>query len=121
MLALVGVFLSMLIKEHNRSVSVLLSAACGVIILISVVGDVADIVSFSESFTSEMTFGSDAFALLLKATGLAYLVDFSADICRDAGENGTAKKLEIAGKITIMAMALPVFASLFEKIRDVFI
>lgn len=120
LIALVGVFLSLLIKDKNPSIALLLSVACGVMIFISIVGDLSEIISFAEDFSSVFSSGEEIFSLLLKATGIAYLVDFSADICRDAGENGTAKKLELAGKITIMALSLPVVTLLFEKIKDVF-
>ena len=120
LIALVGVFLSLLIKDKNPSIALLLSVACGVMIFISIVGDLSEIISFAEDFSSGFSSGEEIFSLLLKATGIAYLVDFSADICRDAGENGAAKKLELAGKITIMALSLPVVTLLFEKIKDVF-
>lgn len=120
MIALIGVFLSLLIKDKNPTISVLLSVACGILILFSVSEDLSEIISFTEDMSVSSFLGNEIFPLLLKVTGIAYLVDFSADVCRDAGENGIAKKLEIAGKITIISLSLPVVTSLFEKIKDVF-
>ena len=119
--ALVGVFLSMLIKEKSPNISVLLSSLCGAVILFSVAGDLSDIVSYVYEFSSFSGFESEILSVLLKVTGIAYIIDFSGDICRDAGENGIAKKLEFAGKISIIAISLPVIVSLFEKVKDVFI
>jgi stage III sporulation protein AD len=42
------------------------------------------------------------------------LAQFAADACRDAGESALASKMELAGKITILILALP----LFEKITQ---
>ena len=92
LIALVGVFLSLLIKDKNPSIALLLSVACGVMIFISIVGDLSEIISFAEDFSSGFSSGEEISSLLLKARGMGYLEVISADICRDAGENGTAKK-----------------------------
>lgn len=114
--ALIGVFLSLLIKDRAPKIAFCLSAVCGVLILTSAAEDISSVVSFADGVFS----GSEVFGLLLKATGLAYITDFASDLCRDAGENGNAKRLELAGKAAIIAMSLPVIGTLFDKVKDVF-
>lgn len=116
--ALVGVILLLLIKDKAPKISFAVSAACGVLILSSVIGDISEIISFAEGFSAFS--GSGIFSLLLKATGLAYIVDFAADLCRGAGEEGNAKRLENAGKIAILALSLPMITGLFDKVKDIF-
>lgn len=116
--ALVGTLLSLLIKDKAPKISFAVSAVCGVLILSSVIDDISEIVSFANGVSSFS--GSEIFSLLLKATGLAYIVDFAADLCRDAGETGNAKRLENAGKIAILALSLPVITGLFDKVKDIF-
>ena len=116
--ALVGTVLSLLIKDKAPKISFAVSAVCGVLILSSVIDDISEIVSFANGVSSFS--GSEIFSLLLKATGLAYIVDFAADLCRDAGETGNAKRLENAGKIAILALSLPVITGLFDKVKDIF-
>ena len=116
--ALVGTLLSLLIKDKAPKISFAVSAVCGVLIFSSVIDDISEIVSFANGVSSFS--GSEIFSLLLKATGLAYIVDFAADLCRDAGETGNAKRLENAGKIAILALSLPVITGLFDKVKDIF-
>ncbi len=116
--ALVGTLLSLLIKDKAPKISFAVSAVCGVLILSSVIDDISEIVSFANGVSSFS--GSEIFSLLLKATGLAYIVDFAADLCRDAGETGNAKRLENAGKIAILALSLPIITGLFDKVKDIF-
>jgi stage III sporulation protein AD len=52
--------------------------------------------------------------ILFKTLGLCFLAQFAADSCRDAGENALASKVELAGKLAIVILALP----LFEKITS---
>ncbi|WP_083711370.1 SpoIIIAC/SpoIIIAD family protein [Domibacillus epiphyticus] len=53
---------------------------------------------------------------VLKAVGVAYISEFIANIARDAGQNALASKMEIAGKIIIMTLVLPILAMLIETV-----
>ena len=55
---------------------------------------------------------------LLKVGGVSLLADFAAQTCRDAGEDGLAMKVELAGRITLIALALPFMESLLTQIMS---
>lgn len=52
---------------------------------------------------------SDTALILVKSLGVCLLVQFTADVCRDAGENGLAARAELAGKVALLLLALPLF------------
>lgn len=52
--------------------------------------------------------------ILFKALGICYITQFACDICRDSGENALATQAELAGKISLMIIALPLFESLAD-------
>ena len=58
--------------------------------------------------------------LIVKIVGLAYLAGFGAQICKDAGENGIAAKIELAGKIFILTMGIPIMVGLLDLILQLF-
>ncbi len=53
---------------------------------------------------------------LLKIAGISLLMDFAAQTCRDAGEDGLALKVELAGRVMLIALALPVMEALLSHI-----
>ena len=55
-------------------------------------------------------------ASLLKVAGISLLVDFSAQTCRDAGEEGLAMRVELAGRVMLIALAMPVMQVLLGQI-----
>ena len=61
---------------------------------------------------------ADFFPVLLKMTGIAYLIEFTASSCKDAGETAIASKVELAGRILIMAMSIPILTTLLETISQ---
>lgn len=56
--------------------------------------------------------------ILFKALGICYLTQFSYDVCKDSNENAMATQVEIAGKITLVLLALPLFSSLTDVITN---
>ena len=40
------------------------------------------------------------------------MAQFAADACRDAGESSLASKVELAGKVAVILMALPLFEAI---------
>lgn len=53
---------------------------------------------------------------LLKVAGISLLMDFAAQTCRDAGEEGLAMKTELAGRIMLLTLALPAMQTLLRQI-----
>jgi stage III sporulation protein AD len=47
---------------------------------------------------------------------VCYLTQLATDACKDAGETAIAGKLELAGKIAIVILSLPLFNSLVNLI-----
>ena len=56
---------------------------------------------------------------LLQVVGVAYLAEFGAQICRDAGEGNLALKIEFAGKMIILVMTVPVLIAVLESIVNI--
>ncbi|AIE60687.1 stage III sporulation protein AD [Bacillus methanolicus MGA3] len=53
---------------------------------------------------------------ILKIIGIAYIAEFATQITKDAGQGAIASKIELAGKILILAMAIPILTVLIETI-----
>lgn len=55
---------------------------------------------------------------LLKVGGISLLADFAAQTCRDAEEPGLAMKVEFAGRVILISLALPVMLALLTQIMS---
>jgi stage III sporulation protein AD len=55
-------------------------------------------------------------ATVLKIIGIAYIAEFSIQIAKDAGQNALAGKIELAGKILILVMAIPILTAIIETV-----
>lgn len=52
--------------------------------------------------------------VLMKALGIAFVVEITADICNDAQESTLAERITFLGKAEILVISLPLLKSLFE-------
>jgi stage III sporulation protein AD len=52
--------------------------------------------------------------LLLKALGIAVLIQTSADLCRDNNNAALAGAVELAGKVMILTLAIPLLRAAAE-------
>jgi stage III sporulation protein AD len=57
---------------------------------------------------------------LLKMTGVTYIAEFSAGICKDAGYGALAGQIEIFGKLSILALSMPIVLALLETLQGFF-
>jgi stage III sporulation protein AD len=55
---------------------------------------------------------------ILKIIGIAYIAEFGAQIVRDAGQEAIASKIELAGKILIMVLAIPIITVIVETVLN---
>ena len=56
---------------------------------------------------------------LLKMTGITYRAEFASGICKDAGYASLGKQIEIFGKLTILAVSMPVLLALFGTLDQI--
>lgn len=53
---------------------------------------------------------------VLKTMGIAYITTFGVQICQEAGEEAISGILELAGKIVILIVALPLLRAILEAL-----
>ena len=98
--------------------AVLLSLAFGVIIFIAMLDKLSAIIDILKEMTQKAGINNFFFSTVLKIMGVAYLGEFAAVICQDAGEQAVAKKIEFAAKIIIAVLALPILAAILESLLE---
>lgn len=115
-IALSGVLLASFLKSANKETSIYVILATSMIILVSVITRISEIFSFMENIYVNVTYGREYFPIIIKVLAVAYITDFTAQLCKDAGENSIGSKVEFAGKVTIFYIAIPILTSILELI-----
>lgn len=113
---LIGTIFAVLLKKENPQLALLLSILTGVLLLGMLFTPLAALTELLRHTAEQAGINGGQFAVVLKIIGIAYLTQFGAQLCADAGEGAIAAKIELAGKLLMMTAAAPVLTGLMELV-----
>ncbi|MGN1208251.1 MAG: SpoIIIAC/SpoIIIAD family protein, partial [Christensenellales bacterium] len=107
---------TVVLKQFKPELSIIVSLAGGVIILISLVNYLGQVVGSFVQIVNKTSLDLGLFSSVLKIVGVGYITEFGANICVDTGNSSIADKVLLAGKIIILCLSLPIINSLLTTI-----
>lgn len=113
-ITVVAAFLAVLLRRYHPEYSMAIGLITGVLVLAYLIVQIAPVVSRLKTLLNSASLPEEYGLILFKALGICLLSQLAADACRDAGETAMAGKAELAGKVFLLLLALP----LFEKIAE---
>ncbi|MGQ3544014.1 stage III sporulation protein AD [Bacillus cereus] len=115
-LGLVATFLAAVLNQHKSSITSLFIVFVGSVMFLILIDQIHSILKMIERVASEAKVSNVYVETLLKIIGIAYIAEFGAQITKDAGQGAIASKIELAGKILILVMAIPILTVVIETI-----
>lgn len=115
-LCFIVTLLSLVLKQQRPEFAVQISISLAVIIFLLVLNKINVVLSLFRDLAEKANISQMYLNTILKIIGIAYLTEFGAQVCRDANEGAIAGKIEFAGKIFVMVMAIPIIALVLETI-----
>ena len=115
-IGLIATVLIVVIRSLRPELAVLLSVAAGVIIFLLVLGKISSIMDIIKELANKAGINMVYMGIILKIIGIAYIAEFGAQVCRDAGEGAIASKIEFAAKILIMVLAVPIVVAVLTML-----
>ncbi|HHY73085.1 MAG TPA: stage III sporulation protein AD [Bacillus bacterium] len=114
--ALIATFLALIIKEQKPAFASMLVIFVSIIIFLFLVDQIYEIIRMLERIAVTTNVNMMYVETILKIIGIAYIAEFGSQITKDAGQGALASKIEMAGKILILIMAIPILTVLIETI-----
>lgn len=115
-LALISVLLISVLRQQRPEFAVLAVLVAGTVIITMLLRQLATVVQVFQDATARAAVMQDFTLLVLKITGVAYIADFTSQVCRDANESAIAAKVELAGKLIILGLAVPLITAVLDTI-----
>ena len=116
---LIALIIIIIVKQYRPEFTMYVSVAAGIIILLLVMDKLSAIINLLTNLANRTSINNEFIFLLIKITGIAILTEFASSVCKDSGETAIASKVDMGGKIIIIAMSIPIIASLLETILKV--
>ena len=118
---ILGIIVSMLVvflKQVKPEYSLLCLIIGSIVILAYILNYMTKVFMFFQEIIEKTGISYSLFVSMLKIVGLGYLIEFSASVCKDSGNNSIADKVILAGKIMIFVVSMPIITNLFEMILE---
>jgi len=115
---LLATVLILVVREQKPVFAFLLAVFVGAAIFLELIGKIDRVVSVLEELADRSGVPSVYLRTMLKVIGVAYIAEFGAQIVRDAGLESVAGKIEFAGKMLILVMAVPIIGVMIETVLN---
>lgn len=116
-IGLVGMVFSVLLRQYKPEYAIFVSLAVGILIIWKLCEQLFPIFEQMEKMMSGANLSVEYIGILVKSLGICYLTQLASDACRDAGETAISSKVELAGKVTVLSLGMPLFGKLLEIIK----
>lgn len=113
-LAIIATILCKLMDKYDKIYSLLITLAVTTIVILLVFTYISPIMEMVHNLFTRSGLDYQYVEILFKALGICYVTQFAFDICKDSGENAMATQVELAGKVSLLILALPLFQALIE-------
>ena len=117
-IALITCIATLIVKPVRPDFAIFISIVGGVIILFMLAGYLTDIFDVFNQIFNFTNVNSSLYKIIFKIIGVGYLVEFTASLCSDTGNNSLGDKVLLGGKIIILVMALPIVTSILEIVME---
>lgn len=118
-IAFITLIVVIILKQYKPEFAMYASILGGAIILFMSLGKITGIIQLLESISLKTAINGEFLGILIKITGIAFLTEFAVSVCKDAGETAIANKVDLGGKVIIIAISIPIVSALLETVVKV--
>lgn len=106
-------------RNNRPDLAVYISISVGIMIFLYMITKLTAVLQFVQQLALKTNIEYVYITTVFKILGIAYLACFCSEICKDAGEGSLGSKVEFAGKILILVLAIPILMSVLQSILKI--
>lgn len=115
-IAFVGTLAVAALRQVKPELAVFAGLVTGVVIILLVTDALGGIIEAVGGAAGGTESGGSIFKSIIKIIGIGYITEYSASVCEDYGSQSIAKKVQLAGKVSIFVLAVPIITGIIEAI-----
>ena len=113
-IGLVAAAAAVLLRQYKPEYAMLVSLTAAGLILGVLAVQLIPAFSAMRSLMEQVSLSGDYIKILIKCLGVCYLCELASLICKESGQLAIASKIELAGKVAILLLCLPMFEALLQ-------
>ena len=117
-LGIAGALLAVELKGLKGEYGIYLVAAVGLVIFFYGITKLKTVIETIRQVQSYIRLNRMYLEVLLKMIGITYIAEFSSGICKDAGYGSLGSQIEIFGKLSVLAVGMPILLALLDTVQQ---
>ena len=117
-LGIAGALLAVELNVLKGEYGIYLVAAVGLVIFFYGVTKLKTVIETIRQVQSYIRLNRMYLEVLLKMIGITYIAEFSSGICKDAGYGSLGSQIEIFGKLSVLAVSMPILLALLDTVQQ---
>ena len=117
-LGIAGALLAVELKGLKGEYGIYLVAAVGLVIFFYGITKLKNVIETIRQGQSYIRLNRMYLEVLLKMIGITYIAEFSSGICKDAGYGSLGSQIEIFGKLSVLAVSMPILLALLDTVQQ---
>lgn len=117
-IGVVGAVLAVTLRRERPEMAMLVGAVTGIVILIGLLSALSSVMKVLKAMTGALSLSEDFISIALRVTGIALVAQFASQVCRDAGEESIAQKIELGGKVIMLVLTVPLLVNMVELVAS---
>lgn len=113
-IGIISVILIVYLKSVNAELAVIVGVASGILFLLLSVSYIKEFIVFFEEVAKTGGIDNSVFKLVLKIIAISYLIEFSSSVATDFGQTSLANKIQFAGKLIMVSLAIPLIKNMID-------
>lgn len=114
---IVTVLVALQFRNQKPEYEILICICGGLLVMGFAVSKLSGILGSIRQMQIYVGMEDSYYQILLKIIGITYLSEFASDLCKDTGHASVGTFVELAGKLSIMAISMPIILALLDTIR----
>ena len=117
-IGIIAAIICIMLRQIRPEFALLVSLITGIFILFALFADITEAINRVFQLIRQADVSSGYAAVLLKALGLCFITQIACDTCKDAGESAISAKIEMAGRVAVLIISLPLFEQVLNIVQS---
>jgi len=117
-IGIITIILAIMFKKGKEEYSLYISIAACILILLWGIGKLQVILDSIERLQGYIQMNKAYVGILIKIIGITYITEISSSLCKDTGYQAIGEQIELVGKLTILAISMPIMLAILDTINS---
>jgi stage III sporulation protein AD len=117
-IGVVVVILAIIFRKGKEEYSLYISIAACILIILWGFSKLQVILDAIEQLQGYIKMNKAYVGILIKIIGITYVTEISSSLCKDSGYQAVGEQIEIVGKLTILAISMPIMLSILDTVNS---